>query len=132
MADPTVTPEMQGYQALAAEMFAQFAPLVWGESLTWTKAQRAIGVGASASVESFTVRCSLTPLASLPFREIERLRQMPEFQDGDAVMGVHQDDEWPPLGSTCDHPRFGRAELIAIGPASLVTGLRQGVVRWTK
>lgn len=95
--------------------------LLYPETLAWHHPQ----LGAQ------TCRCGVTALEQLPVRDREAFLSTPGFDQGNARVIVHPDDLWPAVGSTCDHPRFRRLELLAIGPESYWTGQRQGAAAWT-
>lgn len=129
---------MHEYQRLAQEMFHLFARELYPETVTWTHSERIIGDASGLTVTTTrTVRCSVTALSDMPVRDAQQLRQMPAFERGDGILRIHPDDvptldDWPPVGSHCDHPRFGRVELLAIGTEMFWTMTRAGVLSWTK
>ncbi|WP_135227531.1 hypothetical protein [Deinococcus fonticola] len=129
---------MHEYQMLAQQLLRDFSAELYPETLTWTHSEKLIGDPNGLSVTTTkTCRCGVAALQDLPARTVEQLRVMPEFERAEAILRIHPDDvptleDWPPIGSWCNHPRFGRVELLAIGSESFWTMTRAGALTWTK
>lgn len=129
---------MHRYQQKALDLYRRYGEEAFPETVTWTHLEEELQTGKTITVErTFTVRCNIRALSDYSTLQAQAIRQIPGFEQGDATLKVHPDDArgvegWPPVGSFCNHPRFGRLELTAIGPEKFWSMRRMGALTWMK
>ena len=112
---------MTAEQAAARALLINNARLMYVETLEWVDGGQIV-----------TARCRVTAVSDLSNRDRQAFLSTPGFNVGEARLSVHPDDELPPVGATCEHPRFGTLLLLAYGPERYYTGSRTGALTWTQ